>query len=181
MRLARERAYALASLADAPDAPDRCIGKPTTTSTTSCVTTSPAIRSRSLLSLARRTVSRGLARVPVVSERARPTRTFPTSTPIRRPGTQRCDSPSAPTIGAVLTILRPVGAVVAPGHARRVTPQVQDPRLVRGRLPRLRRPVGGCLRRHGRGHRRASGLGDRLVPGGRAHAPVPPIACSAAA
>src|SRR3954469_12213225 len=101
MRLAREAAYALASVADAPDAPDRCLGNPTTTSTTSCVTTSPARRSRSLSSLARRRVSNGLARVPVTSLSATPTRTVPTSIPSRLPGTH-AGPPSASTGGTAL-------------------------------------------------------------------------------
>src|SRR4051812_8118785 len=128
MRLARASAYALASLADAPDAPDRCLGKPTTTSTTSCVTTSSARRSRSFWPLARRSVSNGLASVPVASERATPTRTVPTSTPSLLPGTQVALGRSA-VIAGPLGVAVGAGALGAlgAGDARRIVAEVQLP------------------------------------------------------
>src|SRR3954469_3574802 len=169
MRLAREAAYALASLADAPDAPDRCLGNPTTTSTTSCVTTSPARRSRSLSSFARRRVSNGLARVPVTSLSATPTRTVPTSMPSRLPGSH-AEPPSASTSGTVLASLRlrPVGRRTRrrrAGHLRGVAAERQPPGLDarRGRGP-------GPQRRERERHRfgavlRSLGLSGRALSG----------------
>src|SRR4051794_69314 len=209
MRLARASAYALASLAEAPDAPDRCLGKPTTTSTTSCVTTSPASRSRSLPSFARRSVSSGLARVPVASERATPTRTVPTSTPSLLPGTQLplISAPIPAAVHPAAGVLAGIASGPGSGHPGRITAEVELPGLRRGtgragRRERWQRDghlfgpvrsVGllswqGWVRRHPPGHGGPAGLRNRLRSrpraggvGRAAHEVAAPTACSTAA